>query len=659
MSAVQNVFRRGAAYWWRRTVKFASGDSRPTTVCMSLGTRDLSVARRRGSAMTTRSEETRMNLYERAASDGLTPAQCDAIFRSEMKAYRQALVHLASEWAIDPRSAAVTNTDRDMAVFEEIWTAFAKTGVVQGRPSVAFFEEHLGNLDEDQRVAAAKLLGSLDIRDSLSRETAQRLSTLGIQSNPVSVAHAVRIMLEARAQATRELRLGIDSIGLATVTVPPEQSPRIAEIASPPIRQTSVDASRIPQQWQTVTPTEAAEMLIASNPAMLDHRKSGKRAATQVGDQTLRQIRWAAFLLEKSMNPDGPAAGIRPFWTCTYEDIVTLDGWFDRLPVTCGKSPWDRDPETTLRAICDHAVDRIDDGDLHANDIGLHGGTTNKHLRKLKQIHDFAREQADSMPEIRFAKFMVADIKDERDARDAYTVEQAVEIFSLAPWTGCMGPRDRMAPGNDVFHDSLYFVLLIVWYTGMRREEVCKLLVTDIQFDAGVWHINIDNSEAGRVKNPNSVRLIALSEELIRLGFVEYVDAIREAGHNAVFPELVAERAGTKKGDVFYRIWWIYIKPLLTGLKRGQALHAARHSFDTELKELEVFPEHREDALGHAGKHGEGRRYSKAARLGKLKRLVNQVPIVTSHLADCTSIRLLPADQRRPRPMRAKQGVDL
>lgn len=170
---------------------------------------------------------------------------------------------------------------------------------------------------------------------------------------------------------------------------------------------------------------------------------------------------------------------------------------------------------------------------------------------------------------------MVPDLKDERDARDAYTVEQAVEIFFLPPWTGCAGVEDRLSQGTHIFHDSLYFVLLLVWYTGMRREEVCKLLVTDVQREGGYWYISIRHSEASRVKNANSVRLIALSDELIRLGFVQYVEAIRAAGHNAVFPELIAEREGTKKGDVFYRIWWIYIAPMLTGLKRGQAMHAA------------------------------------------------------------------------------------
>lgn len=248
------------------------------------------------------------------------------------------------------------------------------------------------------------------------------------------------------------------------------------------------------------------------------------------------------------MNADGQGKKVRPICTCTFEDIVKLDGWFDFLPVTCGKSPWDRDPTKSLQAICDRAIDRIDRGELEADAIGLDGVTTNKHLRKIKQIYDMLREDVPALPEIKFAKFMVSDVKDDRDARDAYTVEQAVEIFSLPPWTGCAAIGDRLSPGPHFLHDSLYFVLLLVWYTGMRREEVCKLLVADVGFEHDCWFISITNNAAGRVKNANSVRLIAIADELIRLGFVRYYEAIRDAGYTALFPELVAEREGTKKG---------------------------------------------------------------------------------------------------------------
>lgn len=653
MPDVQNVFRRGAAYWWRRSLSWADGNSDPITLSFSLGTKDLGVARRRAAAMTAQSEASRMSLYERVAREGLTAAERDDVLRGELRDYRDGLQQLTADWQFKPAWAKVTEVDTDLLVYEAIWSAFAKTGVVDGTPSLVYADRHFAALNDEQRAAARHLLGSVQIRNALQADATTRLRTLGIEPNATNMALACRIILDARAQASREVRLGMPAAPELALAPAPTPRPQVAPTASSPrVVQSMIGEHHVPERWRNLTPVEAAELLILGNPAMLEHRKQGKRAGTTVGEQTLRQIRWAAVLLQKSMNPGWPDAGVRPLWTCTFEDLVTLDRWFDKLPVTCGKSPWDRDPNTTLEAICQKAVDRIDIGELGAEAIGLDGATTNKHLRKLKQIHDLARDEIDALPELKFSKFMVEDLKDDRSARDAYTVEQGREIFSLPPWAGCRSVGDRFSPGQLVFHDSLFFVLLLVRYTGMRREEVCKLLIADIAFEHGVWHIIVRRTEAGRVKNASSVRLIAICDELIRLGFMRYVEALRDAGHAALFPELVSEREGAKKGDVFYKLWWIYIAPLLTGLSRGQALHSARHSFDTELKELEVFPEHREDALGHAGDHGESRRYSKATRLRKLKALVDKVPVVTDQLPDWTEIRLLPDAMLLPRAKR-------
>ncbi len=407
-------------------------------------------------------------------------------------------------------------------------------------------------------------------------------------------------------------------------------------------------APPIPADWRDATATEAANRLIAHRPALFDHRRTGKRQIAAVDEQTLRQIRWAASLLERSM------AG-RPLWTLRDDDLKTLDQWFDRLPVTTGKAPWHRDPATTLESICLDAQDKIEEGAYEADAIGLHVGTTNKHFRKLSQVYEFMRERTGNVvPALKFSSYILPDIKRERDARAAYTVEQGKELFSLPPWVGCASEKKRLENGGEIYHDSLYFVLLLVWYTGMRREEVCKLLVDDVKKIADIWHIDVKFTSAGRVKTSSSIRLIAICDELRRLGFIEYVQAIRAAGHDALFPEIVSERKNAKKGDTFYKLWWIYIKPLVTSLQRGQALHAARHMVETELKELEVFPEYRDDALGHKSE-GEGpSRYAKATRLEKLQEVVNQIPVVTDHLPSLVEIRLLPADMRRPRGMRPK-----
>ena len=245
----------------------------------------------------------------------------------------------------------------------------------------------------------------------------------------------------------------------------------------------------------------------------------------------------------------------RPFWTLCKEDLKTLDEWFDRLPIHGGNAEWQRELTTSLEAVCNDAENKIEAGKHEADVIGLQAVTTNKHFRKLAQIFKHMKKELEWLPALPFDNYIVPEHKDERAARAAYTVEQGKELFSLPPWTGCRDVKDRLTPGAQIRHDSLYFVLLLVWYTGMRREEVCKLLVSDIEEYAGMPHINTGGTEAGRVKNESSIRLIAICDELVRLGFVIYVEAIEAAAHSAVFPELVSEREKAKKGDTFYKLW--------------------------------------------------------------------------------------------------------
>lgn len=220
----------------------------------------------------------------------------------------------------------MTNVDDDLQVYEAIWGALAKTGVVDGVPSSVYADGPLAELTHDRRAAAQRLIGSVNLRETLPRETAQRLEAPGIAPNPTNMARAMRLILNARSQAARELRLGIITVsGVAVPAMVVERQPAPTILDHHGTSPAALDASCIPEKWRDASPVKAAELLIASNPAMLEHRKNGKRAAPQVDEQTLRQIRWAAVLLQKSMNPEGSSAGIRPFWTSTYEDIVTLD----------------------------------------------------------------------------------------------------------------------------------------------------------------------------------------------------------------------------------------------------------------------------------------------------------------------------------------------
>ena len=85
MPDIQNVFRRGAAYWWRRSPGWRTEGVAPATLSFSLWTKDVYIARHRLASMTAQSEAIRMSIYERIARDGLRPDQVAAVMRAETR----------------------------------------------------------------------------------------------------------------------------------------------------------------------------------------------------------------------------------------------------------------------------------------------------------------------------------------------------------------------------------------------------------------------------------------------------------------------------------------------------------------------------------------------------------------------------------------------
>ncbi len=271
-------------------------------------------------------------------------------------------------------------------------------------------------------------------------------------------------------------------------------------------------------------------------------------------------------------------------------------------------------------------------------------------------MHPHLRSLVPSIEPISVKEHITAEDEAARKARAKYTVEQGIAIFSLPPWTGCAGLTDRLKAGSEIIHDALFFVLLLVWYTGARREEICKLKLDDVLCN-DVDYIYIRTTDTGRVKSLNSVRKVPLHSELPRLGFIKYVEAMRLAGKTLLFPEMYPAE-GTKRaiGDVFYKIWWMYIRPFVPDLKRGQAMHSARHTVSDALKQDGVALEERNDVLGHSQTElGEGAStYSEPVILQRMQTMVEKIPNVTQHLSDVTTINLLPKEKRVARPSRPK-----
>lgn len=617
MTAIPNTKRRGAIYWYRRSRRLPCGNHfRPI---VSLRTACPKVARRRAAILTAKFEDLYMHLFgNRGRRLALDKDAATRIFQGEFNKALDALDDEREHAALS--SYEFGNLDTILDVHEEVYRFLAETNCSGEVLSADVWADRMPHLDEGLAMLAHQQLSRVNLiwHQSLD-ETAEALENEQIQTDIFYMDHAMRLRFEARLAAVQEYRRRMndpnrrfESLLAAPVAQPVGPlEPAAAPSMAPP-------APTVDPAWATLTAEQAAQKFVSDNPKLVAS-ETGKREAKWT-DKTKAQFVSAMRLLQKSM-------GSKPFVSLSNEDLRQLLRHFDGLPPYHRKSP--RHGPMTLAEICAEAQAEIAKGRLKKAELGLNVPTLNRHFRFLKMAHEWARKQNPTIHTLDWSAFAFEDGRSAREQREAFPVPVARKILRLPPWHGCANRRHRLKPGRDVYHDSLYWVLPIIWCSGMRREEACKLQVTDIACsDDGIWYFDMDVTDAGRVKNASSRRWIPVAKELQRLGFIDFVAAMRTARQKLLFLELASDTRDL--GDSYYRLGWMKILACLEEKPDGLTLHGIRHTVADELKAEGVPHEVRADLLGHTLESETAGRYSKASRLSVLLEAVNKIPIVTS-----------------------------
>jgi integrase len=275
---------------------------------------------------------------------------------------------------------------------------------------------------------------------------------------------------------------------------------------------------------------------------------------------------------------------------------------------------------------------------------GVEAPTLNRHVTFLHQLIDFAEGQGVPLAaDLNTTRLRARQSKEERDrnARPILKTNGAAQVFLAAPFTGCRSWEDPLVPGDTLFHRALYYVPLMLYYQGGRREEFCGLAVEDVILDNGpLPYIHIAPNKFRRIKNAQSVRNSPLHPETLRLGFLDYVAAVRALGYERLFPDLYSPSTKSPLGDRFYDEF----RPVLTDAdtdETGFVIHSIRGGFGDALKQRRVSEEERGDLLGHVGKSETSERYCAAYDIQILYELICKVPVVTAHM-EPQPLRLLP-----------------
>ncbi len=170
------------------------------------------------------------------------------------------------------------------------------------------------------------------------------------------------------------------------------------------------------------------------------------------------------------------------------------------------------------------------------------------------------------------------------------------------------------------FRKSYAFWLLpLAIFTGARLGELAQLDLADFTTVDGIPCIDINDREAietvtdeqGRkksVKNANAKRLVPLHPELIRIGLLRYVEAMRKQGRAHLFPELSRTR---RDGPAHAASNWFQRFRHKAGIegKQEAVFHSFRHLFITRLLDEGIAPHLVAPIVGHEAELVTGKVY--------------------------------------------------
>jgi integrase len=176
--------------------------------------------------------------------------------------------------------------------------------------------------------------------------------------------------------------------------------------------------------------------------------------------------------------------------------------------------------------------------------------------------------------------------------RKPWTDEQLGAFFALPTFTSYALP-DHFKAGAD----AAYWVPLLGLYTGARIGELCQLRVADLETGKhGVFIRITEEAEGSTVKTEAGHRRVPLHSALVRLGFLDYVEAAKKAGAVSLWPSM---RFRKGKPGAYFSDWVNAFHKDATKNDKAPVFHELRHTVRTALHAAHVDRETIGRIIGH------------------------------------------------------------
>lgn len=179
--------------------------------------------------------------------------------------------------------------------------------------------------------------------------------------------------------------------------------------------------------------------------------------------------------------------------------------------------------------------------------------------------------------------------------------------------------------------EASYWIPILMYYTGARTEEIAGLAISDVVEDpVHGWYFNLidrpsqeddlfADEEGTQKKGPNadgqtkaqwrtlkndkSIRKVPMATELIDLGLLRFMDAMKAKGQTSLFPSLNHDWHGKLSG-AFSKFFGRYKRHVLGIKNPKKVLYSFRHTMKDAMTGARVDTKYLKRILGHAS--GEG-----------------------------------------------------
>lgn len=167
-------------------------------------------------------------------------------------------------------------------------------------------------------------------------------------------------------------------------------------------------------------------------------------------------------------------------------------------------------------------------------------------------------------------------------------------LFGADLYTGYVLPKTTEAESGK---DAAYWIPLLGLYTGARAGELCQLRVSDIQTVEGIPCVVItDDGEGQKVKTSAGKRTVPLHSELLRLGFLGYVAAMRDRGEDRLWPAL---RLREERPSDYFGRWFLTMRRSVGLMESRPDFHCFRHTVRPLMRRAGFDEATRDKVTGH------------------------------------------------------------